>query len=155
MTSPTPPPDPARVTKELVLRLRAAARRQIEQISQDDEKAKKEALAIKKGALEEQAKAGMARLRERSFELDIGLRKVVAYGILVAVIGWMDGVLLLVGGMRVSIMGVSAEVHLSDTVAITLLGTTSVNVIGLLLVVTRYLFPRGTSDNQDLDEPKG
>ena len=120
-----------------------------------DAQAKKEALAVNKGAIEQKAKAEMARLRERSFAQDITLRKVFAYWILAVVIGWMIGVLLLLAGMRLSIFGISAGVQLSDSVAIALLGSTSINVIGLLLVVARYLFPRATNDNQGLDEPKG
>lgn len=157
MTSPTPPPppDPPRTPEHWLSFLTEGARLQIEQISQDDETARKEAHAIKEGASGEQAKAKLARLRERSLEQDIGLRKVFAYSILAVVIGWMFLVLLVVVGARVSFMGVSVGVHLSDKVAIALISSMSVNVIGLLFVVTRYLFPRGTNDNQDLDEPKG
>lgn len=39
--------------------------------------------------------------------------------------------------------------RLSDTVLVALLTTTTANVIGLLVIVARYLFPRNDSDNKD------
>lgn len=38
---------------------------------------------------------------------------------------------------------------LSDEVLIILISTTTANVIGLLVIVARYLFPRNDSDNKD------
>lgn len=148
MTSPQPPPDGPRTPGDLLSFLITGARRQIEQVRQDDEQAKQEARAIKAaGASAQQTQATMAQLHQQSFAQDIKLRKVFAYSILAVVVCWMAGVLLLVGGTRVTVLGLSAEVHLADNVAMTLLGTTSLNVIGLLFVVARYLFPQG-SDQQ-------
>lgn len=39
---------------------------------------------------------------------------------------------------------------LSDTVLVALLTTTTANVIGLLVIVARYLFPRNGNGNKDM-----
>ena len=66
--------------------------------------------------------------------VEIWLRLAMAVALFLVVAGYIAWVLILVADQR-------GEVKLSDTVLGVLLGTTSVNVIGLLLTVARYLFP--------------
>lgn len=46
------------------------------------------------------------------------------------------GVFVLLSGVALNIF------HLSDTVLVTMLGTTTANVIGIFIVVAKYLFPQ-------------
>jgi hypothetical protein len=66
--------------------------------------------------------------------IEIGLRVGMAVALFLVVVGYIIWVLVFLGGQ-------TGETRLSDTVLGVLLGTTSVNVIGLLLTVARYLFP--------------
>jgi hypothetical protein len=66
--------------------------------------------------------------------VEIWLRVSMAVALFLVVVGYIIWVLVFLGGQ-------TGDVRLSDTVLGVLLGTTSVNVIGLLLTVARYLFP--------------
>jgi hypothetical protein len=66
--------------------------------------------------------------------VEIWLRVGMAVALFLVVVGYIIWVLVFLGGQ-------TGETRLSDTVLGVLLGTTSVNVIGLLLTVARYLFP--------------
>lgn len=66
--------------------------------------------------------------------IEIWLRLGMAVALFLVVAGYIAWVLKLVGEQ-------TGAARLSDTVLGVLLGTTSVNVIGLLLTVARYLFP--------------
>ncbi|MBV8771325.1 MAG: hypothetical protein JO166_03175 [Deltaproteobacteria bacterium] len=76
-----------------------------------------------------------------SLRLDTDLRRQFARRIFILVIGWFGLVLLLlvVEGFKVDI-----DAHafgLSDSVLLALIGTTTINIIAILLIVVHYLFP--------------
>ncbi len=63
------------------------------------------------------------------------------------VVGWLAVVAVLL---------LNAEINRSDAVFVAALGTTSVNVLGLLYIVARYLFPipaRGNADTPPSTSP--
>ena len=45
--------------------------------------------------------------------------------------------------------GVWDKFHLSDAVMVVMLSTTTVNVLGLMYIVVRHLFPSTHSDNKE------
>ena len=67
-------------------------------------------------------------------KIEVILRVIMAAALFLVVVGYIIWVLVLLGLQ-------TGDARLSDTVLGVLLGTTSVNVIGLLLTVARYLFP--------------
>lgn len=88
------------------------------------------------------------KLANRSRSLDIKLRDKYCPRLFVMVIGWLIFVavflflasipdLRIKAGSTTYLFGVNA----SDTVLVTLLGTTTATVVGLFLVVAKWLFP--------------
>lgn len=72
----------------------------------------------------------------KSFKDDNYSRKVYGYLIFGLVFAWLGVILWIV------IAAGSGWYKLSDTVLVALITTTTLNIIGLLLVVTQYLFPK-------------
>lgn len=65
---------------------------------------------------------------------------------------WIFGIVcvyLLIVLVLLYLTGFSLTI-LSDTVLVSLLTTTTANVIGLLVIVARYLFPRNGNGNKDM-----
>jgi len=72
----------------------------------------------------------------KSFQDDIKARKLYAGLIYTLVVLWLGFILWIV------IATGSGWYKLSDTVLVALITTTTLNVLGLFLVVTQYLFPK-------------
>ena len=68
---------------------------------------------------------------------NITARKRYARGIFILVISWITAVLVLLFFQGFQIYGF----HLSDSVLLGALGSTTANIIGVLIIVIRYLFP--------------
>lgn len=69
------------------------------------------------------------------------LRKALATAFTVIISFWLLAVLLILVGNRCN------QYNLSDNVLITLLVTTTANVIGMMLIILRNLFPSGDALN--------
>jgi len=67
-------------------------------------------------------------------EQDKDERRLYAYRVFTLICLWLTGVLLIVVGSG------NGSLHYSDTVMVTLLTTTTANVIGLFAIVNGYLF---------------
>ena len=80
--------------------------------------------------------AGQARLR--GLEQDIEQRKRYALRLFVVLCVWLAAVLVILffGGFMLG------GFALNDSVLVALLGTTTINVIALFVVVAKYIFPR-------------
>lgn len=76
------------------------------------------------------------KLKNEEKRQDINMRKVYADHIFTLVSLYMFAVFFIL-----ILNGSPSSFHLSDTVLVTLLGTTTANVIGVLIVVAKYLFP--------------
>lgn len=87
--------------------------------------------------------------RRRALELKLRLGTAVAVYLLV--IGWLIAVILIL--VWQGWPNKTAENRLSDSVLITLLATTSINIIGLLAAVVRYLFPAKSPSGIVTDRP--
>ena len=72
----------------------------------------------------------------------VGLRRLYGIWILITTLGWITVI-----GMVVLLQGFQAwNFFLPDSVMMTLLGTTTANVIGLFIIVAKYLFPDNARD---------
>ncbi|SEB01288.1 hypothetical protein SAMN05660909_04709 [Chitinophaga terrae (ex Kim and Jung 2007)] len=78
--------------------------------------------------------------RVRRFEIDTNLRKHLAYVFTAIIFLWLMAALCILFCNQVLLC-----LNLSDTVLITLLTTTSVNVIGMMIIILKNLFPQYTS----------
>ncbi len=78
-----------------------------------------------------------SNLRIKDFELLINQRIFISYLIPIFNIIWMIfvGVILLLDGYTEN------KFDISDSVAMTLLGTTTANILALFVIVAKYLFP--------------
>lgn len=81
------------------------------------------------------------RLQNLGLEQDISLRKEFAWDIFYLIVVWLCiiFVLLLLQGFGITIY--SHAFKLSDSVVLALIGGTTVNVLGIFIIVVRYLFP--------------
>jgi hypothetical protein len=78
------------------------------------------------------------QLFAQDYRQDIGLKKTYAYILL----GLLGGQLIAADGVFVTYAQVGADWNLSASVIDVWLGATLVEVVGIVYVVTRYLFPR-------------
>lgn len=76
-------------------------------------------------------------LEAKSKAQDIDMRKRYAEHIFTFVSLYMFGVFFIL-----VLSGSPSSFKMSDTVLVTLLGTTTANVIGVLVIVAKYLFPK-------------
>lgn len=82
------------------------------------------------------------RTEELSDYLD--LRRMYGKWILIATLSWITAIIVIVFLQGFKIEGFS----LSDSVLLTLLGTTIANVVGLFILVVKYLFPENKSKDK-------
>lgn len=77
-------------------------------------------------------------------EQDIELRKKFAWGIFILIVAWLAlvFVVLFVQGFSASIC--DHQFRLSDQVLLALIAGTTANVLGIFVIVVRYLFPQRT-----------
>ena len=97
-----------------------------------DPNTKKEVQADKK---EQKLHNQRKHLENNSLRDDVRLKKHYGYAILIGIFVWLLLVLV-----TVCLTGLQ-KLYLSDSVLVTLLSTTTVNLIGVLWVVVKYLFP--------------
>lgn len=81
----------------------------------------------------------------QGLEQDIGLRKQFAWYIFYLIVAWLAAAFLVLAfqGFSISICGHFFK--LSDSVLLALIGGTTVNVLGIFVIVVRYLFPQGSA----------
>ena len=87
------------------------------------------------------AKTEWQRLELAGLEQDIRERKAYAGKIYWLVVCWLGVVLSIVGASGVQVYGFCAA-HVSGTVLVALIGGTTVNVLGLFVIVANDLFPK-------------
>jgi hypothetical protein len=89
---------------------------------------------------------GLAKVKR--FEIDTRLRKYLAYSFTIIIFLWLASVICIL-----FFNDHLLRLNLSDTVLVTLLTTTSVNVIGMMLIILKNLFPeRDEHDYMDTKE---
>ena len=96
-----------------------------------------------------QAEAELDVFRERAkltvmeWQQDLEARKKYAKDVFKLVVSWLLAVLVVVllDGFALEYAAFPLGFDLSDKVMMTLLGGTTVNVLGILAIVVRYLFP--------------
>lgn len=100
-------------------------------------------LAAIRGSAEIQRQLLQLELDDKANE--VANRKTYTSRLFFSLVGWMVfvGLLVVVSGARCRIMTIS------DPVLITLLGTTTLNVIGVFVFVAKYLFPHRSSRPKD------
>ena len=76
------------------------------------------------------------RLENVGLAQDISERKKYASRVFCLVLGWLFGVYLLL-----VLQGFKLAFHLSDSVLLAAIGSTTANIIAILVIVVRYLFP--------------
>lgn len=74
---------------------------------------------------------------------DINARETYAFRLFVVAVAWIIGVFVVILCQGFLSHGLKPIFSLSDTVLIAFIGGTTVNVLGLLAIVVRYLFHRG------------
>lgn len=84
------------------------------------------------------AKARAHELVNEDTASTIALKKRFFSSIVTFVCGWLGVVLLIL------ILSGAGALRLSDRVLLALLGTTSLNLVGLLFVIANHLFPKGS-----------
>lgn len=77
------------------------------------------------------------KIKNKGDEQDIDMRKQYAEQIFALVSLYMFAVFFIL-----ILPGSPSSFTMSDTVLVTLLGTTTANVIGVLVIVAKYLFPK-------------
>ena len=77
-------------------------------------------------------------LLNRQLEQDIDERKMYAQLIFVLIVGWIVAILAVVLLQGFSFKGF----EISDKVLMTLIGGTTINILGIFIIVANYLFPR-------------
>lgn len=85
-----------------------------------------------------EAQAKRLHLRQRS--IDLGMRVVYSIALFLVLLTWL-------GFIAVTILGTGLEscpFALSDTVLIALIAGSTANVIGLVIIVAQYLFPKAS-----------
>lgn len=89
----------------------------------------------------EERKAGIKKL-----ELDLALRKEYSNKLYCLIRNWLIAifVLLLIQGS----LGTSGYFTLSDKVLITIIGGTTLNVLGLFAIVANYIFPKSSINSK-------
>jgi hypothetical protein len=86
------------------------------------------------------------QLQNTALEQDIALRKDFAWDIFYLIVGWLSLVFVVLGVQGFAVTIFRHTFHLSDSVVLALIGGTTVNVLGIFIIVVRYLFPsRGVS----------
>jgi hypothetical protein len=83
----------------------------------------------------------LERLKAESFAQDISERKKFAHRIFWMVVGWLVSIITIVVLVGCKI------IILSDSILMSLIGSTTVNVTTFFLVVTKYLFPSNKSES--------
>ncbi len=76
------------------------------------------------------------RLENVGLAQDISARRKYAFRVFLLVIGWIIGIYLLLvfQGFRFR------SFHLSDNILLAAIGSTTANIIGILLIIVKYLF---------------
>lgn len=127
--------------------------KKLERIELDDAPSRKDKLAKKEEIAYETSpqdfKEDLMKAQVDNLRQDMELRRTYSDRLFQILLGW----LVFVGGMvvgagtnlEIEILGTQVSFELSDTVLSVLLGTTTLNVIGLFLVVARYIFPQPKS----------
>lgn len=89
----------------------------------------------------EERKAGIKKL-----ELDLALRKEYSNKLYCLIRNWLIAifVLLLIQGS----LGTHGYFTLSDKVLITIIGGTTLNVLGLFAIVANYIFPKSSTNSK-------
>ncbi len=122
----------------------------IEAPGQTPETADAETDLEEKQLLRDSEKLHQERIRAEteSFKSNTRQRKSYALRIYILTTVWLVLVLLIVvfsgfsaGGARVALGGTPVGFKLSDTVLLALIGTTTANIVGVLVVVVKYFFP--------------
>lgn len=95
------------------------------------------------------SQATKKRLEVFDFKLTIIMRLGLTGILLFIVVAWMIwvGKLVFLNGLNYAIKSGLKGFYLSDNVMIALLTTTTANIIGLLVIVTRYFFPNNDTPN--------
>jgi hypothetical protein len=85
------------------------------------------------------------RLQNLGLKQDIALRKDFAWDIFYLIVVWLCAIfgILLLQGFQVGICGHAFK--LDDSVVLALIGGTTINVLGIFIIVVRYLFPQRTA----------
>lgn len=89
---------------------------------------------------EEGYEQSLQRLKLRSFAQDIGARRSYAQKIFILIVSWLWGILILL-----ILQGFGSEHHifkLSDSVMLAIVGGTTINILGLFVIVVNYLFEK-------------
>lgn len=73
-------------------------------------------------------------------------RKKYAKSVYRLIIGWLIGIFVLILLAGTGTTFGSAFFHLSDTVLLAMIGGTTVNVLGLFVIVMRHLFPNNSKE---------
>jgi hypothetical protein len=96
---------------------------------------------LEKNELEIDQEKETKRLQNVALKQDIDLRKEFAWDIFYLIVAWLVlvFVLLILQGFAATIC--SHKFSLSDSVVLALISGTTVNVLGIFLIVVRYLFP--------------
>jgi flagellar biosynthesis/type III secretory pathway protein FliH len=76
-------------------------------------------------------------LKNKNFEQDIEVRRDYAEKIYKLAVFWLGAVILIL-----LLNGTQLEAPLSDGVLLALIGSTTVNVLGLLYIIVNYLYPK-------------
>ena len=97
--------------------------------------------------LEEKHLEKLRKLEANEFKEEIGARKKVRHQLFWLTCLWLFAVFCIIllngfGGIRTGQEVREIHFHLSDAVLVALISGTTATVIGLFLVVVRYLFPR-------------
>jgi hypothetical protein len=96
---------------------------------------------LEKNELDTDQERETKRLQNVALAQDINLRKDFAWDIFYLIVAWLIlvFVVLILQGFAVAIS--HHEFRLSDSVVLALIGGTTVNVLGIFIIVVRYLFP--------------
>ncbi len=96
---------------------------------------------LEKNELEVDQEKETKRLQNLALKQDIDLRKDFAWDIFYLIVAWLFlvFVVLLLQGFTATIC--AHKFGLSDSVVLALISGTTVNVLGIFLIVVRYLFP--------------
>ncbi len=96
---------------------------------------------LEKNELETDQERETKRLQNVALAQDIALRKQFAWDIFYLIVAWLILVFVVLGFQGFAVAILDDRFRLSDSVLLALIGGTTVNVLGIFLIVVRYLFP--------------
>jgi hypothetical protein len=96
---------------------------------------------LEKNELETDQERETKRLQNVALAQDIALRKQFAWDIFYLIVAWLILVFVVLGFQGFAVAILDHRFRLSDSVLLALIGGTTVNVLGIFLIVVRYLFP--------------